>query len=222
MLLLVHPHTPSPSVVRQVVVVIPEDEQEFCGLIQNGNLALLKIVLKAFNAKPTWVSLAVAIHDSQFDCAQVIIEAGVPTDFPEEGLRAMNGRTPLEYGLSAYARSMQPSVAAAGGGIHHTKNSAARFCKLVLERERAELGERAFSEKHASHLIKYVIPSSVSSGHGRHDTVKLLLEARVDPNTPLLLANGTPSVLLDIRKQYPHSLLTLLSMCVCPFYSCPP
>ena len=89
-----------------------------------------------------------------------------------------------------------------------TKARARECCQLILKHHRAQLGDKAFSQRHVADLMRYAMEPSeptlapggddddhaiVASNHmfdrrgcataaDHHGAVKLLLEARVNPN----------------------------------------
>ena len=174
-------------------LALPEDQQDLMPALKMNDAKKLRELLRGHpNRTPCSESLVIACALGASDCAGILLDFGVPTDVPGQW-RDCDGDCALNFALKASKKKGQFTTHDSVTLTPSERRVGARKCaKMILEHHR-KLDSAGFSAKHAEDLWaevgwKYVHgdgdDDDVDVDHDMLDAVKLLLDARVDPNVP--------------------------------------
>ena len=178
----------------------PANQDELRPPICSDDAATLRRMLG--DRTPCWQSLFWASACGSSSCAQILIDAGVPIDTPMEG-GEFDGSSALNMALlsmrGSFSMPWQPE------SDKSTRPGARKCAELILERRRSS--PEGINGKHCDDLFHECVLVNPSRPLRRHEesteaSVKLLLDARMDPNTatthPLHTQNMAPPLLLPL------------------------
>lgn len=176
-------------------MVLSDGQSDLCPLMLNDNGLMFREMLRPGRVPPV-ECLAIACLSGASSCVRILLDTGVPTDkdVPAKWGAGHAGDSPLNSALRAItgkARFTTPR------GLSfrplEALQAGARECAVMILEHHRKRDPEGFSAKHASDLM-ITVAQACTLGLGPENTVsdmppqlKLLLDARVDPNVLGLL-----------------------------------